>query len=191
MAYEGVYKSTKDYIQPLLKLAAVGLPVLLWLDDRQRTALLVGAAYTVLYVASSYASRHAHVLSRRAGSDARGAVWVWAMTAGGFAAMTAGLLAGIPALAIAAFMGLAMLQNFWRPIIVGRVADETDDAQSATVLSIESQGKSVIAVVIAPLLGLAVDVTGRWAGPSMRFLPVAALGLVVAAVMLGRGSATN
>ncbi|MFW6133593.1 MAG: MFS transporter [Planctomycetota bacterium] len=184
MAYEGVYKSTKDYIQPLLKAAAVGLPVLLALGDRQRTALLVGSVYAVLYAAGSFASRHAHALSRRAGSDVRGALWVLAMTSAAFLVMGAGLLLGAAGVAVAAFVALAVFQNFWRPIIVGRVADQADEAQAATVLSIDSQGKSVVAAAIAPLLGLAVDLAGRGAGRTMRFAPVAAVGLVVTLGML-------
>ena len=73
MGFEGAFKVTKDYVQPVLKAAALALPVVLGLGERQRTAVLVGAVYFVLYLASSFASRRADWLARRAGSEARGA----------------------------------------------------------------------------------------------------------------------
>ena len=187
MAYEGVYKSTKDYVQPLLKAAALGLPVLLWMDGRERTAVVVGGVYFVLFVAGSAASRHSYLVSEKARSDVRDALWLWAATFTGFGVMAVGLAAGLPGVAVAAFVALALLQNFWRPLIVGRVADQTDDKEAATVLSVESQAKSLFAAVVAPLLGLAVDLSAGYVGPERKFLPVAALGLLVTGYMLLRG----
>ena len=186
MGFEGVFKVSKDYVQPIVKMAALSLPVFLYLEDLQRTALLVGGVYFVLYLLSSYASRHADTLARRAGSEQRGARWLWAMNLGVFVALAAGVLAGSAgaawaiSAAIAAFVALSVLQNFWRPILISRVAEHAEPSETATILSIESQAKSLFAAAIAPLLGLAVDVMPQ----HFRFLPVAVLGLVVSAILL-------
>ncbi|MHC4982266.1 MAG: hypothetical protein ACYTF6_03745 [Planctomycetota bacterium] len=183
MAYEGAHKVTKDYIQPLLKAAAVVMPVLLFLEGRQRTAVLVGGVYLALHLLASYASRHAGALVERAGSERQGAQWLWAIGVGAFGIMTAGMLLALPAIAIAAFVVLAIAQNFWRPIMIGRIADQAQATNQATVLSVESQAKSLFAAVLAPLLGLAVDLMPA----KLHFLPVAVSGLGISAWMLLSG----
>ncbi len=182
MAYEGVYKVAKDYLQPLLRMAAVAaLASATWLgDEAQRTALLIGAVYFVLYILGALASRRSHVLVDRTGSERRAATWLWAVTAAAYAAVAAGVALGFSPLAIAAFVALAVLQNFWRPILITRFTAHADPAETATILSIENQAKSLSAAVVAPLLGLAVDaMTG-----SLKLLPVGLVGAAAALVVL-------
>ena len=76
-----------------------------------------------------------------------------------------------------------MLQNFWRPIQVGRIGSASDSDTTATVLSVEAQCVSAFAAVLAPVLGWLVDMIRARAGDStnvVAFLPVAGLGFVVA-----------
>ena len=182
MAYEGVYKVAKDYLQPLLQATAVAaLASAAWLGDgEQRTAVLIGAVYFVLYILGSVASRRSHVLADRAGSERRASLWLWGVTAAGYAAVAGGVALGWPVLAIAAFVALAVFQNLWRPILITRFTAHASPKETATVLSIESQAKSLAAAVLAPLLGLAVDaMTG-----SLKILPVGLLGAAAALLML-------
>ena len=183
MGFEGVFKVSKDYLQPVLRMTVLSLPVLLALDERQRTGLLVGGVYFVLFALGSVASRHSHVLADRAGSDERGARWIWIMNLVFFAVLLVALISELLMLAILGFVVLAILQNFWRPLLIGRVANQTPLDQMATVLSVESQAKSFLAGLLAPLLGLAVDLMPTQS--SFRFLPVGVAGLVISAVMLG------
>jgi len=182
MGFEGVFKIAKDYLQPVIKVTALSIPLMLHLADRQRTAVLVGAVYVVLYSLSSAASRHADALARRAGSPQRGARWLWGLNLLAFAVLAVSFAVAQVALAvaIAAFVALSVIQNFWRPILIGRIADHANPAETATVLSIESQAKSLFVVLFAPALGLAVDLMPA----ELRFLPVGVLGLVIAAIMI-------
>jgi predicted MFS family arabinose efflux permease len=82
-------------------------------------------------------------------------------------------------LVIAIFVGLSVLQNFWRPLLVGRVNTHSDPGQGATILSIESQSKSLATMLLAPFLGWAVDHTADGS-----FWPVAAVGLLLASAVL-------
>ncbi|KKK54961.1 hypothetical protein LCGC14_3079390, partial [marine sediment metagenome] len=145
-------------------------PYLLNIINFQRTGLLVGAVYFVLFSLGSVASRHSHVLADRAGSDERGARWIWVMNLVFFGVLAGALMSGFLMLAIAGFVVLSILQNFWRPLLIGRVANQTRLDQMATVLSVESQAKSLLAGLLAPLLGLAVDLMPTQGG--LRFLPV-------------------
>ena len=180
MAFEGVYKAGKDYLQPVLKAAALALPFLVGLDDLRRTAALVAPVYCVLFLLGSFASRHADALRRRAGSEDRAARGIWAMNLAVFAVMIAGVMLSWTAPVVVAFVALAILQNFWRPILVSRVAEHSEPDRAATILSIESQAKSLAAAVLAPLLGFLVDQMPK----DHKFLPVGLLGFLVAAVAL-------
>lgn len=172
MGFEGGFSIAKDYLQPTLKMAALSLPVLAAWDDRQRTALLAGAVYAALNLGASAASRRAHRFVTRAGGEDRATQTLWAIAFGLYALMIPGHVFGVTAAAVAAFIGLHLAQNLWRPAIVSRLNACSDPALAATTLSLESQSKRVFGVVAAPLLGLAVDHAGLW--------PVGVLGAAVA-----------
>ena len=81
------------------------------------------------------------------------------------------------------FIGLSLIQNFWRPILISRFDDFATDSQGATILSIESQAKSVSTMIIAPVLGVAVDfVRGQSLGGD--FWPVAVIAAVIALLII-------
>jgi len=181
MCFEGTFKVCKDYLQTIVKATALALPLMAGYQMQQRTAVLAGPVFLLLFLVSSWASRHAHVLADRAGSEQRGAVWLWWAYLAVFVAVTVTNGLGFPGLSIPAFVLLAVIQNFWRPMLISRFADHADPERQATVLSIESQGKSLFAAGLAPLLGLAVDRMPL----DMRFLPVGLVGVVIAALMLG------
>jgi predicted MFS family arabinose efflux permease len=60
-------------------------------------------------------------------------------------------------LAIGGFIVLGVSNNLWRPLQVVRVQDESPAEQRASLLSIESQAKSIGTILMAPLVGWAVD----------------------------------
>jgi len=180
MTFNGLHKSSKDWLGPLLRVTALHIPLFVFLTDRRREAILVGSVYIVLYFLSSFASRHADLVVQRAGSMRRTGRWLWGGNMAAFLLLGAGVLAGFGAIAIVAFVVLAVLQNFWRPIIVGRVARYADESQTATILSIESQSKTLFTAAAAPLLGWAIGMMNR----ELRFLPLAILGVAITGIMM-------
>jgi len=180
MTFGGLYRSGKDWLGPLLRTAAVQLPLFAFLTNRRREAILVGAVYVVLHILSSCASRRAESIVRKAGSERKGSRWLWWANLATFALLGAGIVSGFSAAAVAAFVALAMVQNFWRPIIVSRVARDAGESRTATVLSIESQSRTLFTAAAAPLLGWTIGMMSE----EMRFLPLAILGIVITAIML-------
>jgi MFS family permease len=187
MTFNGLHKSSKDWLGPLLRMVALQAPLFLFLTDMRREAILIGGVYIILYILSSYASRHADLIVRRAGSVQRGSRWLWRANLASFLLLGAGILAGVGAVAIVAFIALAVLQNFWRPIIVARVAQHADESQTATILSIESQTKTIFTALAAPLLGWTIGMMSE----EMRFLPLAIMGAAVTTIMLATGRNTE
>ena len=185
MCFEGMFKAGKDYLQPIVRHAALALPVLAFLaDEGRRSAILIGAVYFVLHLLSSLASRHAHRVVDWRGNEDAAARFLWLANWLLFACLWPVLWLDWHAAAILLFVGLSVLQNFWRPLLVGRVNSHSDPGQGATVLSIESQSKSLATMLLAPFLGWTVD---RLAGGS--FWPVAATGLALASLALLTGRA--
>lgn len=179
MIFEGTHKVMKDYLQPVLEAMALSLPFLLACSTHQRTAVLIGTVYACLYLVSSLASRHAERVAAWAGSPERGVAWVWRMNALIFIAMTLGMVRGSAMVAIVALVCLTMVENLWHPVLVSSVANRTNDETMSTVLSVESQTKSLFAVVLAPLVGFAVEHMtrpGLAEGDVRRFLPVGLVG---------------
>ena len=197
MGFGGVFKAAKDYLQPVLKAAAVVYVVAAaarlgllpagaataGFNEPQKVAILVGPVYFVLYLLSALASRRAHRLVERCGpvgtGEDRAARVLWALCSLVFAAIALAAWHDVLAGVIVGFVLLHVLQNFWRPVLICRVDRESPEAQRATVLSIESQAKSVSTMIVAPVLGLAVDLVRRH-GFGGAFWPVGALGAVVA-----------
>jgi MFS family permease len=162
MGFEGTYKVTKDYLQPILKQAAISLPFFLWLGADKRSAILVGVVYFLIYILSMLASRYSHRLSERLGDENKAAMANWKMSVVLFLVLIPALGLKVNTLAIGVFVLLEMLQNLWRPVQVARFDMYSDTRKGATILSIESQAKSIFTMIMAPLLGFAVDCCGFW-----------------------------
>ncbi len=177
MLQRGTWVTVKDYLQPVLQQAALALPLLLALDAKSRSAVLVGAVYCALFLLSALASRRAHRLRDLAGGAAPATRAVWVATWLVYLALVPALWARWSGAVIAGFVVLAMLQNAWKPVFLERVDDASDAAMGATLLSIDSQTKSLFVIVAAPAVGLAVDHLGLW--------PVGAAGWLAATLALG------
>ncbi|AQT67035.1 multidrug resistance protein [Anaerohalosphaera lusitana] len=175
--FEGVFKIAKDYIQPVIKSVAIGLPFLAALEDQQRTAILIGLAYTLVHLVSSVASRRAHTIGKWAGGDESSAMWIWGVVMVCYALLVATLGFGWFAIATPVFVAVYMLQNFYRPLLVSRLNAVSEKHQAATTLSIESQLKSLVAMIVAPLLGFSVDQWGLWSVGLAGFVVSAAFWL--------------
>ena len=55
-----------------------------------------------------------------------------------------------------------MLQNLRRPFFVDLIGEKMQKSQRTTVLSAESQLKSLYLIVLAPVLGFFADTFGVW-----------------------------
>ena len=187
MGFDGVFAAVKDYLQPVLEAAAISMVATTALSSKlsgtQRTALLVGPVYVVLYLLAGVASRRSHRVSAAAGGEDRAARALWCGSVVVFAGMlAAGWFEAMPAL-IGAFVVLHVLHNVWRPILISRFDLHGDELQGASLLSIESQAQRIATMILAPLIGLAVDRVAA-GGVGGRFWPVAAVGLLVSLFFL-------
>lgn len=177
--YTGYFKAAKDYLQPLLAGLALGLPVLLAWGDKERTALVVGLVYFVLYLLTSYASRSAGRFSERFGSLARPLNLT--LLGGLGLGLASGLSYGLGLVAPAAllYLGIYYLENLRKPMGIAYVTELMNQDALATALSAESQAETLFAALIALGLGFAADALGPGLGLAAASGACLGLGLVL------------
>lgn len=186
MAWEGVFSAIKDYLQPAMMLLITASVVGVAIPDvpdaaagsgriSPVAAIAVGVIYTILFLASGFASRHAHTLVQWKGSELLASRFLWIVNLSLFGCLFLFDLVGVQFLVVAAFVLLAILQNFWRPILIGRIDKQTQSGRGATILSLESQAQRITTLFVGPIAGLLVDFARRDGVPG-NFWPLALIG---------------
>lgn len=158
--FMGFFKSTKDYLQPILQAYALALPLFISLDDTRRSAVVIGVVYFVIYLLTSYASRNAARFSRRFGNLGRAINGTFLL--GGIFLLIAGFAAWKQwaIISIVVFLGFYILQNLRRPMNVGYISDQIASKVMASGLSVESQLATILMAILAPILGALADAFG-------------------------------
>jgi MFS family permease len=156
-SFSGYFMAIKDYLQPVLQLFVTALPVLLFLGQKKREALIIGIVYFILYFISSRASRY----SGKSAEIFTGLLKPLNLTL--ILGLITGILAGvflisnIIILSIILFICIHIIENLRRPMAVAYASETFSDKILASVLSVESQVKSLIAALFAILLGFFAD----------------------------------
>ena len=158
--FDAFYKATKDYLQPILQTFALSLPLFVTLEGEQRSSLIIGMVYFVIFLLSSYASRMAGRVSERF-HDVGQAINSTFLLGAGFL-LVAGLASwqDIRILSILVFLGLYLLHNVRKPLNVAFISDQIENRVMASGLSVESQLVTLLMAVIAPILGAMADLIG-------------------------------
>jgi len=184
MGFEGFFKASKDYLQPILMAAALPLTAALFADihlsNAQKSVALIGPVFFMLFIMSALASRNAYRLVAKAGHEDKTAGLLWGFCVLIFLVLLPAMYYEIHWIMITCFVVLYVIQNFWRPVLISRFYAHSDEAKVATVLSIESQAKSLSTMIIAPVLGLAIDLARKYGIGASAFWPVAVFGLLIA-----------
>jgi len=160
----GLYSAMKDYIQPLLKMLALSAPVLLYLSDEKKIAVITGIAYFITYLITAILSRNSGRFVKFFKTD------TMPMNLTVLGTLITAIVTGIAfsmgfyILAVVGFVVILSIENLRKPIGVAMVSDLTKDEAMATVLSASSQVKSIIAAAVAPLLGWLADLTNPGTG---------------------------
>ena len=158
--FDGFFKSSKDYLQPILKAQALTLPVLLYFTTKQRTAVIVGIIYFILYLLTSTASRKSGSFVNRMRSLPF-AVNITFIT-GGILLLISGISTSLKlyVVAIIALILLYVVQNLRRPMNVAYISDNISHRAMASGLSVESQIKTILMAILAPIIGYLADTFG-------------------------------
>lgn len=156
-SFSGYFMAIKDYLQPVLQIFATALPVLLFLEQRKREALVIGIIYFMLYFISSRASKYSGKSAERFTNILKPLNLT--LILGLFIGVLAGIFLKLNLIivSIILFVGIHIVENIRRPMAVSYASETFSDKILASVLSVESQSKSLIAALFAVLLGFFAD----------------------------------
>ena len=158
--YTGYYKAVKDYLQPVLKTLALGLPFFALARTEQRAAIVVGVVYFFVYMATAWMSRHSGRFAEKFKNLSK------PLNITMFVGLVMGGLSGIMYhqqwvwIAIVLFVGILLVENLRKPIGIAAVADQLEKDIMATAMSAESQAETLVAAMLAPILGYFADLWG-------------------------------
>ena len=155
--YTGFYKASKDYLQPILNSFALSLPIFVFLENRQRTSLVIGIVYFSIHLLTSFASRHSGTFADKYKNLSL--LLNMTLLAGYLTGMLSGIfiILGLPIISILMYMGIYIIQNLRKPMGIACVSDMMKQDILATALSAESQVSALSAAVIALLIGFFAD----------------------------------
>lgn len=158
--YSGYYKAVKDYLQPVVAAWALTIPILGNFKVEQKSAIMVGAVFFIVYLFSSVASRKSGSLSDMFSTLAS------PMNISLLAGFIGGILSGlffeldIWVLSVIFFVVVYMIENIRKPVGIAYLGSSIDKKVLASVLSVDSQLKSLTAAVLAPIIGIFADLYG-------------------------------
>ena len=151
--YTGYFKAIKDYVQPLVKMLALSVPAFAYWNDDRKTAVFIGIFYFVVYMLTSWSSKKSGWFVKRYKNYLKpmNLTLLVGFSAGIFSGLA--YLLGWYSIAVVCFVAVLVIENLRKPIGVAVIADISHDHAMATVLSLSSQVKSVVAAMLAPIIG--------------------------------------
>lgn len=158
--YSGFYKAGRDYLQALVKTMAPAIPLFYGFTRQDKISVVVGISYFVVFILSSIAARHSGSFTQRFKN-----IYLplnLTLIAGFGMGIIAGIgkLALLPLLSLIPFVLIIVIENLRKPLGISYVANKTSSQVHASVMSAQSQMKSIIAAVVALALGFLSDQLG-------------------------------
>lgn len=156
--YDGIFKTIKDYIQPILKIVVLAAATSSFKEFEGESIIKIylGITYGIFYIFSSIASRNVYRLNKIATSN-RLMVISFDLMAILLICLSFAIKNNTTIIIIGLFFILYVLKDARRPIFVDVCGDYMNKNQRTTVLSVDSQLRSLFTVILAPTFGFIAD----------------------------------
>ncbi|MDD2592000.1 MAG: MFS transporter [Erysipelotrichaceae bacterium] len=157
-SYDGVFKTIKDYIQPIMSMIilSAGVGTIASLSQDQSLKVYLGLIYGVFYIVSSMASKNIFKATSRFGQVKVFEIMYDLM---GILLILLSITVGNDLLYItmAIYFILYFMTDARRPTFLEVSSDHMDKEQRVTVLSIESQLRAFFMMIFAPVFGFIAE----------------------------------
>lgn len=188
--YDAIFKSLKDYIQPVIKIyilliiANVGFGSgIAGLDNDDIITIILGAMYSLFYLISSISSRNAYIIKNWAKNTKKTMDVIFYIFAGILILNATFISIKLPIVVIFLYLVIYVLENMRRPMCVDYLGDIMKKEQRTTILSAEAQIKSILVFIFAPLFGFIADYSGPLIGLE-KYYSIPILFVLVALLMV-------
>lgn len=148
--YNAIFKSVKDYIQPIIISFMMGVYLLESYNQEDNNRIMLGLIYAFIFLMSSITSKNSHRVLKF-GKRRVVLYYIWAILSGVF--IVIGSFLDVWIVVVALFTLIYVLQNIRKPLMVEQIGNSINKDLRASVLSVESQITSLIIIVLAPSLG--------------------------------------
>jgi len=158
--HSGYYDILKTYIQPVIQTYSLVIPIFIAFSVKQRTALLIGIIFFVVYLLTAIGSRNSGKIADKFGNLSTPlnlsliAGFICGITAGAFYSYA------LFSVSVACLILLLINENIRRPMGISAVSERLPSNIMASALSFESQSSTVVAALLAPLAGYLADSLG-------------------------------
>lgn len=156
--FDAIFKSIKDYIQPILNtiLLTSSMDLIFNIGKENSLKIYLAIIYAIMYILSSIASKNVYRLNKYRSSSYYMNISfdIFAFT---FILISISIKNNAIYLVVLLYFILYIIKDSRRPLFVDVVGDFMDKKERATILSIESQFRSLFLAVSAPILGLIAD----------------------------------
>lgn len=156
---EATLSYTKDMIQPILKMILLGSGVTLiaGMSKEDNLNLILGISYAVLNLVGSKASKNAYRVKKNKNNQFCMFV-IQVLLAAMFGLL--GIFTGNAYVVCAIYVIIYCIHNVRKPIYVDEIDNLIEKTNRATTLSVSSQLKSIVLMILAPLFGYISDSYG-------------------------------
>ncbi|WP_240840663.1 MFS transporter [Acidaminobacter sp. JC074] len=157
-SFDGFISICKDYIQPILEaiILASGLVVISSMSADDNLKIILGLVYFVINILGSAGSKRIYKASKYLSSDKLMNLFYLALIIC-FFIMAISIKFQWTLLIILAFIILRLSRDMRKPIFVDHCDHFMDKSERATVLSIDSQLKAFIIIILSPALGFIAE----------------------------------
>ena len=151
-------KAIKDYIQPLMLNVILIIPLMMDLDEKRKSGLVIGIIYFIIFLLTSYASKNSFKVAQLPFKNISKLTLLLGLCAG----MICGVLYNYELwiLSLIAFIFIYILENIRKPLLTGEIADNVPNEILTSVLSGQSFYQTILTSLIAVALGVLVDYFG-------------------------------
>ncbi len=170
-SYDAIYKSLKDYIQPIIKIYIIVILANFGLANNSSILtsdnliiIILGSMYSLFYLLSSFSSRYAYIVRNWFKSVKNSMDILFYLFAGVLILNAIFISVRLPIVVVFLYLLIYVFQNVRRPLCVDYLGGIMKKEERATVLSAESQIKSILVFVFAPLFGFIADFAGPLVG---------------------------
>ncbi len=151
--FTAVYKTVKDYIQPML--IAIGVLVIFKdLSLEENDKIYLGVIYAIAEFISVFVSLNAYKLEDKF-NPKRILQLIWYIAS--LTLVVMGIFQANLIIIVLSFVLFYVYQNIRKPFMVEKIGNASESKKRASVLSIESQMTSLFIIIFAPILGLIAD----------------------------------
>jgi MFS family permease len=153
----GTFNASKDYIQPLIISLTLIIGSFPGLDTESSSSLFLGIIYSLIFIINSVASRLSGKAAKISGSEFKGMNYTYLAFVLALAGTSICYHLDFLYPAIILFVLLFAIENLRRPVAIATISYTSSKENLATWLSVDSLLKSLITMIISPLIGLVAD----------------------------------